>query len=313
VKAADVLPEPEPWLWTPYIPREEVTIVEGNPGSGKSFLMLAVAGALSSGQALPGQRALAPQNTIYLGTEDPPRRLRARLELVHADLDRTVLLPDEGWQWCIDKTHTLKSLIQQVDATLVVIDPVMDFWPDRMDTYRQEEVRPLLSGLAKVAKDTHAAIVLVRHWTKGVETPDQYRGAGSVGFTARARSVIAIKSQIAVEQTVYSSLELIKTNLGVRAQPLYFSVGPGGWRWYEELPKEVIELYKAKTVRKAFGKILQAFRDAHNAPLTRDQIAQAAGWVNVTTTRNRLGEAVKAGVLIKQGDFYTLGPGVQNE
>ena len=41
------------WLWKPYIPLGKLTIIEGDPGSGKTMLALQLASQLSNGVTLP--------------------------------------------------------------------------------------------------------------------------------------------------------------------------------------------------------------------------------------------------------------------
>ena len=47
------------WLWYPYIPYGKITIIQGDPGEGKTTLALRLAAACSTGQALPRLRKMA--------------------------------------------------------------------------------------------------------------------------------------------------------------------------------------------------------------------------------------------------------------
>ena len=53
VKASEIEPKEVKWLWYPYIPFGKVTLLQGDPGDGKSKLMLSIAALLSKGEALP--------------------------------------------------------------------------------------------------------------------------------------------------------------------------------------------------------------------------------------------------------------------
>ena len=53
IKANEIEPKEVKWLWYPYIPFGKVTLLQGNPGDGKSKLMLSIAALLSNGEPLP--------------------------------------------------------------------------------------------------------------------------------------------------------------------------------------------------------------------------------------------------------------------
>ena len=53
VKASEIEPKEVKWLWYPYIPVGKVTLLQGDPGDGKSKLMLSIAALLSKGEPLP--------------------------------------------------------------------------------------------------------------------------------------------------------------------------------------------------------------------------------------------------------------------
>ena len=53
VKASKIEPKEVKWLWYPYIPFGKVTLLQGDPGDGKSKLMLSIAALLSKGEFLP--------------------------------------------------------------------------------------------------------------------------------------------------------------------------------------------------------------------------------------------------------------------
>ena len=59
------------WLWYPYIPLGKLTILQGDPGEGKTSFILAVIAALTCGEPLPEcERAAEPMNVIYQTAED---------------------------------------------------------------------------------------------------------------------------------------------------------------------------------------------------------------------------------------------------
>ena len=73
VKASDIKPKQVRWLWYPYIPFGKVTLLQGDPGDGKSNLMLSLAALLSNGAPLPfsdDEESYEPVTIIYQTTED---------------------------------------------------------------------------------------------------------------------------------------------------------------------------------------------------------------------------------------------------
>jgi hypothetical protein len=117
--------------------------------------------------------------------------IRPRLEAVGADLTRIVserldalpTLDDAGL------AH-IRALIARVDAALVVLDPLMAFVPDALDTHKDHHSRRLLRKLASLAEETGATVLVLRHLRKGATGNPKHAGGGSIGFTAAARVVL---------------------------------------------------------------------------------------------------------------------------
>ena len=72
IKASEIEPKEVKWLWYPYIPFGKVTLLQGDPGDGKSKLMLSIAALLSKGEPLPftDEEETEPMTIIYQTTED---------------------------------------------------------------------------------------------------------------------------------------------------------------------------------------------------------------------------------------------------
>jgi hypothetical protein len=193
IRMADVQPEPVEWLWHPYIPLGKLTSVEGDPGVGKSWLTMALAAQVSRGAKLPGaSRAAEPSAVLLLTAEDGAGdTLRPRLDTLGADVSRVHAIT-EPLAFNTEGAAKLKSEIVGVDAVLVIIDPIVAYLPDRTDMNNASAVRPVLMRLARVAEETGAAILFVRHLSKGAKDKAMYRGLGSIDFTAACRSVLMV-------------------------------------------------------------------------------------------------------------------------
>ncbi len=73
IRASEVTPREVKWLWYPYIPFGKITLLQGDPGDGKSKFMLALSALLTDGKPLPFQEAeeaSGPMTVIYQTTED---------------------------------------------------------------------------------------------------------------------------------------------------------------------------------------------------------------------------------------------------
>lgn len=202
---ADIPDEVIDWLWHPYIPTGKLTIIEGDPGLGKTFLLLAVATALSLGTGLPASNGQImggvgeAATTFYITAEDGyGDTLKPRAAKMGADLQyiKAVL----GWTTDEEETHPfsmanltlLEDAIRDFKARLVILDPLSAFLGAEVDMHRANEVRPLMRQLGLVAERQHCAMVVVRHWNKSGGGKAMYRGQGSIDFTATARSVLAL-------------------------------------------------------------------------------------------------------------------------
>ena len=202
---ADIPHEEIHWLWHPYIPYGKLTILEGDPGLGKTFLLLAIATALSVGVRLPAQNGQMhggqeePVTTIYISAEDGygdtlvPRAaaMGAELKYLKAVLGWTAN-EDEMHPFSLSQITLLEECIRDFQAKLIILDPLQAFLGEKVDMHRANEVRPLLMQLGMMAQAQQCAMVAIRHWNKNGGGKAVYRGQGNVDFTAAARSVLAI-------------------------------------------------------------------------------------------------------------------------
>ena len=164
------------WLWFPYIPFGKLTIVQGNPGEGKTYFAMQLAAACTNRKPLPNMEASEPVNVIYQTAEDGlGDTVKPRLQEAGADLDR-VLVIDDGDQPLTLSDERLEKAICQNGAKLLIIDPVQAFLGANVDMNRANEVRPIFRRLGDVAQNTGCAILLIGHLNKA---------AAELGISAR--------------------------------------------------------------------------------------------------------------------------------
>src|SRR5207253_3230899 len=65
------VPRPVPWLWPGRIAAGRLTLIDGDPDQGKSFVTLDLAARLTAGRELPdGSRSSEPLSVLLLSGED---------------------------------------------------------------------------------------------------------------------------------------------------------------------------------------------------------------------------------------------------
>jgi RecA-family ATPase len=185
-------PSPIRWLWEPYLARGALAVLDGDPEIGKSLITIDLAARLSRGIALPGGAVSGrPHVTILLGTEDNAAdTITPRVLAAAADPER-VIVPEEEDVANLSfpaNIPELEELIRAHVADLVVLDPIVAFLPSNLSSATDHGVRMSLKPLADLARRTDCAILLVRHLRKKEGGRALYRGLGSIGFVAAART-----------------------------------------------------------------------------------------------------------------------------
>lgn len=190
----DVVSKEVEWLWYPYIPYGKITIVEGDPGEGKTTLVLKLAAALSRGLPLPcdDDREREPIHIIYQTAEDGiDDTIKPRLEKAGADCSMIRVI-DETEKELSMTDDRLEQAIIETGARLVILDPIQAYIGAKVDMHRANEIRPVLKHLGMIAEKYNCAIVLIGHMNKAAGSKSTYRGLGSIDIQATARSVLLV-------------------------------------------------------------------------------------------------------------------------
>lgn len=218
------------WLWYPYIPFGKLTIVQGNPGEGKTFFAMQLAAACTNQKFLPDMEPFEPFNMIFQTAEDGlGDTVKPRLVSSGADLQR-VLVIDDAENPLTLADDRIEKAIRENNAKLMVIDPLQAFLGANVDMNRANEVRPVFRKLADIAQSTGCAIVMIGHLNKASGTQSTYRGLGSIDIAAVVRSILfvgKVKDDPTTRVIVHE-----KSSLAPPGQALAFSLGDQkGFRW----------------------------------------------------------------------------------
>jgi RecA-family ATPase len=162
IQMSDVQSEDVRWLWYPYIPYGKITIIQGDPGDGKTTFVLALSALLTKGQSVPNTNECSvPITVIYQTAEDGlADTIKPRLEKAGADCTRVCVI-DESEQGLSFADERLESAVKQLGAKLLILDPLQAYLGSEVDMFRPNEVRPLFKKLTGVAERTGCAIVII--------------------------------------------------------------------------------------------------------------------------------------------------------
>ena len=218
------------WLWYPYIPFGKLTIIQGNPGEGKTFFAMQLVAACTNRKYLPQMEPFEPFNVIFQTAEDGlGDTVKPRLVSAEADMERVLVIDDADHPLTLADKR-IENAIRENNARLVIIDPLQAFLGANVDMNRANEVRPIFRRLADTAQNTNCAIVMIGHLNKASGSQSTYRGLGSIDITAVVRSLLFI-GKVKTDPTTRVIVHE-KSSLAPPGQSLAFSLGDEkGFRW----------------------------------------------------------------------------------
>lgn len=249
IHMSEIESEEVSWLWYPFIPYGKLTIVQGDPGDGKTTFVLNVAAKLSKGEALDeAMKCEEPIHIIYQTAEDGlADTVKPRLEKAGADCTRISVI-DESDKSLSMVDERLEEALQRTNAKLLILDPIQAYLGGGMDMNRANEARDMTKRLGVLAEKYKCAIVLIGHMNKAAGNKAAYRGMGSIDFYAVARSVLLV-GRIEGEPELRALVQ-IKNNLAAFGHSKAFRLSENGFDWigdYEITADEVLGGIAPKT------------------------------------------------------------------
>ena len=219
------------WLWYPYIPYGKLTIIHGDPGEGKTTLILHLAALLSRGETLPcDDRPQEPVRIIYQTAEDGlGDTIKPRLLAGDADCSQIKVI-DESESGLTLLDARVEQAISETGAKVMILDPVQAYVGAGVDINRANEVRSVLAQLGRIAEKYKCAMILVGHLNKAQGAKNQYRGLGSIDFQAAARSALVVGRVKGRPEVRVMAHE--KSSLAPEGQPIAFELSAdNGFQW----------------------------------------------------------------------------------
>lgn len=237
---SDVTAVPVNWLWQPYIAIGKITLLQGDPGCGKSSMMMNLIAELSKGGLTPDGRALgSPQRILYQCSEDGAKdTIKPRLLAAEADCSKIAFIDEEVYDGLTLDDERIREAITEWRPKLVVIDPIQSYIGNDSDLQIACKARKLMRRIGMWASTYNCAIVLIGHLSKKEGTKDLYRGLGSIDVVAAARSVLQVEKS--AEDEDVRIVRQVKNSLDSKGADLTFEIRPStGFRWVgvaSELP-----------------------------------------------------------------------------
>ncbi|MBQ4575252.1 MAG: AAA family ATPase [Clostridia bacterium] len=220
------------WLWYPYIPFGKITIIQGDPGEGKTTLGLRLAAACSNGSGFPGMEEREPISVIYQTAEDGLGDT-VKPRLIEAEANENLIFNiSEDTDVLTLKDERIAEAIRTTGARLMIFDPIQGYVGEDTDINRANEIRTVMRGIANVAEKSGCAIVFVGHLNKMKGTNSAYRGLGTIDFRASARSVLLVG-----RLRKFPNVRVIvhdKSSLAPEGKSMAFNLGNDeGFRWID--------------------------------------------------------------------------------
>ena len=279
VKESEIEPKEVKWLWYPYIPFGKVTLLQGDPGDGKSKLMLSVAALLSKGEPLPFTET--EENLIFI---------------------------KEGEKSLSFGDNRIREAIEMYHAKLLILDPMSSYIGESCSMNNANETRAEFNHLIAVAKDTGCAIVIIAHMNKMKDTNPLYRTNGSIDIAGAARSILAITRTPNKEVPAERYLVQVKSNLAPTGSAILFEVSEKGVDFISEMEMTAEEAFQSLAPKigrpndkevKAKAFLIEMLKDGEMLSSDCEEKLEAAGFRKSTIKKAKK----NAGVISRKKGF----------
>ncbi len=232
IRLDKVEPKPIEWLWPNYIPLGKIVLIDGNPDVGKSTIAFDLAARITTGRPMPdGQEGERGGIVILTAEDDLEDTVAPRIDSAGGDRSKIIVLKgvrtedgSRGVNVCDLKE--MKEAVKEVNAKLLIIDPLTAFLPSTVNSWHDQSVRSALTPLSEFASEAKVSILLIRHLNKRNDTTALYRGGGSIGIIGAARVAFLVGKD--PEDEGLRVLACIKNNLAPMPPSLKYRIVSDG-------------------------------------------------------------------------------------
>ncbi len=294
-RVSEVESKPIEWVWNGFLPKNALCLIDGDPGLGKSFLTLDLAARVSAGKVFPTGERATPGGVVLMSYEDDPGyTIRPRLEMMGADLDRIILLEgvtDEKGPRLpnVADISAIREAALTINAGLIVIDPLMAALPGAVDSHSDHNIRSVLAPLSKLAQETGATVLIVRHLNKSGGGNALYRGGGSIGIVAAARAAFIVGKD--PHDSARRVLAVTKLNIAKEPRSLQYRIavneeGKPFLSWEGETDLSANDLLAPPDTKSGQSKLEQAKKflidELSKGPVRQTRLEMLAGKIGIS-------------------------------
>ena len=228
--AADVEYSPPKWLISPYFQRGKGTLIQADPGTGKTAFMCAIAASVTTGTPIMGLNVETPGSVLMLSVEDDLGVLRGRISANNGDPNKVYFMPNAAEMTL--NSPEIEQAIKQVGAKLLIFDPLQAFLGAKIDMFRANETRPALAKLFDMCDRNDCACAVISHMGKnGMGKSPVNQSLGSVDIPAAMRSVLHI-ARNPEDDTECIAVHVKSSNAPKGRSISYGIVDRGGVEWH---------------------------------------------------------------------------------
>lgn len=256
------------FVWWPYIPIGDYTVLMADGGTGKTVLCCGIAAEVSKGKRLPDDNRIIeikPETVLIISAEDRGELLKKRLAASGAELNRIYILDcmdSEGMNFT-SGYEAFKQTILAYQPHLVIIDPWHAFLGADVDINRVNAVRPVFQRLANMAKECNCGMILVSHVNKRAQGENANNAAtGSTDFINAARSAVRVIFSDDPAEKDNRIMVHTKSNYAEAGRSVKYRINSSGglqWAGFSDITRQTLE--NAARWRKTPHEVMQMLNE----------------------------------------------------
>ena len=189
------------WLIPGYVPKEQITIVAGTGGVGKTSVWVSLVADLSSGKATVFEKGSdtaqyvqrKPLHVMFFSGEDTVEHvLRKKLRQEGAILKNitTISLEDKRFEKILFGSKYLEAVVAKTKPDVIIFDPIQSFIGSKAKMADRNDIRQRMRCLIEFGSRYHTTSIIIMHTNKQQGAWGRNRMADSADLWDIARSVI---------------------------------------------------------------------------------------------------------------------------